>query len=74
MIIATGGALTFTLTVEGAATHGSTRYEGVSALDVFLPVYQALQDLERERNADVVAADGRVPDRVPADGGTGRRG
>ena len=52
-IIATGGALTFTLTVEGAATHGSTRYEGVSALDVFLPVYQALQDLERERNADV---------------------
>ena len=52
-IIATGGALTFTLTVEGAATHGSTRYEGVSALDVFVPVYQALQDLERERNADV---------------------
>ncbi len=53
VIIATGGALTFTLTVEGAATHGSTRYEGVSALDVFVPVYQALQDLERERNATV---------------------
>jgi acetylornithine deacetylase len=52
-IIATGGALTFTLTVEGAATHGSTRYEGVSALDVFVPVYQALQDLEWERNTDV---------------------
>ena len=52
-IIATGGALTFTLTVEGAATHGSTRYEGVSALDVFVPVYRALQDLEHERNADV---------------------
>ncbi|MCZ3389868.1 MAG: ArgE/DapE family deacylase [Actinomycetia bacterium] len=52
-IIATGGALTFTLTVAGAATHGSTRYEGVSALDVFVPVYQALQDLERERNAEV---------------------
>jgi acetylornithine deacetylase len=52
-IVATGGALTFTLTVEGAATHGSTRYEGVSALDVFVPVYRALQDLERERNADV---------------------
>lgn len=52
-IIATGGALTFTLTVEGAATHGSTRYEGVSALDVFVPVYQALQDLEHERNAAV---------------------
>ncbi len=52
-IIATGGALTFTLTVAGSATHGSTRYEGVSALDVFVPLYQALQDLERERNADV---------------------
>lgn len=53
VIIANGGSLTFTLTVEGAATHGSTRYEGVSALDVFIPVYQALQDLEHERNADV---------------------
>jgi acetylornithine deacetylase len=53
VIVANGGALTFTLTVEGAATHGSTRYEGVSALDVFVPVYQALQDLERERNAEV---------------------
>ena len=53
VIVATGGALTFTLTVEGAATHGSTRYEGVSALDVFVPVYQALQDLERDRNAEV---------------------
>jgi len=53
VIVANGGALTFTLTVEGAATHGSTRYEGVSALDVFVPLYRALQDLERERNADV---------------------
>lgn len=53
VITANGGALTFTLTVTGLATHGSTRYEGVSALDVFVPVYQALQDLEYERNADV---------------------
>lgn len=53
VITATGGALTFTLHVEGAATHGSTRYAGVSAFDVFLPVYQALQDLERERNEEV---------------------
>ena len=53
VITSNGGALTFTLTVAGLATHGSTRYEGVSAFDVFLPVYQALMDLERERNADV---------------------
>lgn len=64
-IIATGGALTFTLTVEGAATHGSTRYEGVSALDVFVPVYQALQDLERERNADVSPLMGEYPIAYP---------
>ena len=55
VIVATGGALTFTLRVEGAATHGSTRYEGVSAFDVFVPVYQALQDLEHERNSEVSA-------------------
>lgn len=53
VITANAGALTFTLTVTGLATHGSTRYEGVSAFDVFLPVYQALQDLERDRNTDV---------------------
>jgi acetylornithine deacetylase len=54
VIVATGGALTFTLTVEGSSTHGSTRYEGVSAFEVFLPVYRALQDLERERNDSVI--------------------
>ena len=32
VITANGGALTFELTVTGLATHGSTRYEGVSAL------------------------------------------
>lgn len=64
-IIATGGALTFTLTVEGAATHGSTRYEGVSALDVFVPVYQALHDLERERNAEVSALMAEYPIAYP---------
>jgi acetylornithine deacetylase len=50
---ANGGALTFTLRVPGLATHGSTRYAGVSALEKFLVVHQALADLERERNADV---------------------
>ena len=52
-ITANAGALTFRLTVHGRATHGSTRYAGVSALDAFLPVYQALAELERERNAIV---------------------
>ncbi len=53
VVTATGGALTFTLTVAGLATHGSTRYAGVSAFDAFLPVHRALAALEAERNADV---------------------
>lgn len=53
VITANGGALTFTLRVPGLATHGSTRYAGVSALDKFLLVNQALTALEAERNADV---------------------
>jgi len=61
VVTANGGALTFQLRVTGLATHGSTRYEGVSAFDVFLPVYRALQDLERDRNADV----GRVMAEYP---------
>ena len=65
VIVATGGALTFTLTVEGASTHGSTRYEGVSAFDVFIPVYRALQDLERERNESVVESMREFPIAYP---------
>ena len=65
VIVATGGALTFTLTVEGASTHGSTRYEGVSAFDVFLPVYRALQDLEHERNESVSELMGDYPIAYP---------
>ena len=52
-ITANGGALTFRISVTGQATHGSTRYAGVSALDAFLPVYRALTDLEADRNASV---------------------
>lgn len=50
---ANAGALTFELVVPGLATHGSTAYAGVSALDAFLPVHAALRDLERRRNASV---------------------
>jgi acetylornithine deacetylase len=50
-VTANGGALTFRIRVPGRATHGSTPYAGVSAVDAFLPIYRALDDLERERNA-----------------------
>jgi acetylornithine deacetylase len=50
---ANAGALTFELRVAGAATHASTSYAGVSALDKFLPVRAALGALEERRNRDV---------------------
>ena len=52
MITANCGALTFELTVPGAAAHGSIRTAGVSAIEKFLPLFAGLQALEAERNAD----------------------
>jgi len=53
VICAHGGALTFTCRITGQAAHASDRLAGVSAIDRFLPVYAALQNLERVLNADV---------------------
>lgn len=50
---ANAGALTFELRVPGVATHGSTAYAGVSALEKFLPLHAALAALEGRRNRDV---------------------
>ena len=50
---ANAGALTFELRVAGAATHASTSYAGVSALEKFLPVQVALVALEDRRNREV---------------------
>lgn len=52
LVVANAGALTFELRVAGRAAHGSTRLEGVSAMDAYLPIHAALLELERERNAD----------------------
>jgi acetylornithine deacetylase len=52
VVPAAAGALTFRLTVRGAATHASRRTAGVSAVEKFLPVFLALRRLERRRNAD----------------------
>ena len=48
---AQAGALNFRLTVPGRAAHGALRYEGVSALEKFMLLYQDLMDFEAERNA-----------------------
>ena len=53
VICAHGGALTFTCRITGQAAHASDRLAGVSAIDRFLPVYAAMQNLERVLNADV---------------------
>jgi acetylornithine deacetylase len=48
---ATAGALTFRITVPGAATHASRRLSGVSAIEKFIPIFAALRRLEKQRNA-----------------------
>jgi acetylornithine deacetylase len=51
LMTANAGALTFRIEVPGRATHGSTRYAGVSAIDAYLPIHRALARLEARRNA-----------------------
>jgi len=48
---AQAGALNFRITVPGMAAHGCVRDEGISAIEAFIPIHQALLTLERERNA-----------------------
>jgi acetylornithine deacetylase len=45
------GALTFRIAVPGVSAHGCVREEGVSAIETFRPVHDALLRLEAERNA-----------------------
>lgn len=52
VVTANAGALTFRLEVPGRAAHGSSRYEGVSAIEAFAGVHRALLDLERDRSRD----------------------
>jgi len=52
LVVANAGALTFELRIAGRAAHGSTRLEGYSAIEAFLPIFAALGELERSRNAN----------------------
>jgi acetylornithine deacetylase len=65
-----GGALTFRLTVRGAAAHASMRTSGVSTIEKFIPIYRALEDLEARRNAQVDALMDRWPIAYPLSIGT----
>ncbi|MEV6211175.1 ArgE/DapE family deacylase [Kitasatospora sp. NPDC051914] len=52
LVTANAGALTFRIEVSGRAAHASTRDEGASAIDAYLPIHAALARLEAVRNAD----------------------
>jgi acetylornithine deacetylase len=47
---AQAGAFNFRVTIPGRAAHGALRAEGIDPIDRFIPIYRALQDLERRRN------------------------
>jgi acetylornithine deacetylase len=51
IVAAQAGCLGFRVTVPGRAAHGAMRWEGVSALEHFTPVHEALLALERSRTA-----------------------
>jgi acetylornithine deacetylase len=45
------GALTFRIRIQGRSAHGCVREEGVSAIELFRPIHDALLAFEAERNA-----------------------
>ena len=51
IVVAHGGALTFTIEVEGRSAHAATRREGESALDHFWTIHRALRSIETDLNA-----------------------
>ncbi len=53
LVIACEGSLVFRITVQGKSAHAAARDEGVSALEKFIPIFQDLQQFERERNANL---------------------
>ncbi len=50
LVTAQGGSLVFRLTLAGRSAHAAVRDEGVSALEKFIPIFEDLRELERERN------------------------
>jgi acetylornithine deacetylase len=49
LVTVQAGCLNFRIRVRGKAAHGASRYLGVSAIEKFLPVHEALLALEEER-------------------------
>ncbi len=53
LVIAQGGSLVFRLTVPGKAAHGAARWQGESALEHFISIFNDLLEWERERNRNL---------------------
>jgi acetylornithine deacetylase len=75
LVTAQGGSLIFRLTLAGRSAHAAARDEGVSALEKFVPIFEDLRELERERNESVghPLYDG-VRNKVPINVGVVRAG
>ena len=74
IIPACAGALTFRITMKGRSTHASVRLEGVSALEKFWRIWNALEALEQRRNAAGHPLMTRFPLPYPLSVGTVRTG
>jgi acetylornithine deacetylase len=61
IVSANAGSLTFRLVVRGAATHGSMRNTGVSAIEKFEVLHDGLLALEAARNANPPQPFGPAP-------------
>jgi acetylornithine deacetylase len=65
VVPAQAGSLMFRLVVHGRSAHGCVREEGVSAVEMFLPLFAALRRLEAERcgveTGAAVAGDSQSP-------------
>jgi acetylornithine deacetylase len=53
LVAAQAGALAFRVTVQGKSAHACVREEGVSAIEKFIPLHEALRALEAERNKGI---------------------
>ena len=52
IVVAHGGALTYTIGITGRSAHAAKRRDGVSALDEFWTVHRALRRLETQLNEE----------------------
>jgi acetylornithine deacetylase len=51
LVTAQGGSLVLRITIRGRSAHAAVRDRGVSAFEKFIPIFQDMQEFERERNA-----------------------